>query len=422
MPGGDQIEGGIRGTQTTDVDDPDEPSLRDKHVAGNEVAVCHNVGEGARQIPHVRPDPADPGHVEELLAVLKAGLHPRVVGAQIPTPTRTGENTTASLDRPHALDEGGQIMSEGRRFTRVDFNRGRPGQPRLDRPRQRIASTGIADRNRFRRHEGSTTEELPRRFSLSLQPLTGLINVGRLQRKSRCESIADAEQGIHRARRGELLDRQSRPLRELAINKLTHRLHVDSQLIAVHGHCDSMPSATSDGEQTPTREKSRLSLLDTAEDGLEVDDRRSVDCLETADMYTYPINSEHAYSMQANRIGAARCPGAEDTRLRPSQVSARMHPQDTAVRLVQPGQHHDLVPDRNAAQACLNIRIQDHVRVGRPFISLPRRIGCRREGTLHASNRADRELGRGRVGHRRLPRHRSGLSEIEPAPYGTGGS
>jgi hypothetical protein len=108
---------------------------------------------------------------------------------------------------------------------------------------------GLADRNGLRRREGSTTEELPRGFGLSSQPLTGLINVARLQRKSRRESIADAEQGIHRARRGEFLDRQSRPLRELAANELTNRPDVDTQLIAVHGHCDSMPSATSDGER-----------------------------------------------------------------------------------------------------------------------------------------------------------------------------
>jgi hypothetical protein len=82
-----------------------------------------------------------------------------------------------------------------------------------------------------------------------MQPLTGLINLAGLQRKSRRESIADAEQGIHRARRGELLDRQSRPLGELAVNERTNRLDVDIQLIAVHGHCDSMPSATSHGDR-----------------------------------------------------------------------------------------------------------------------------------------------------------------------------
>jgi len=147
------------------------------------------------------------------------------------------------------LDESGQITNEGCRFARVDLNCGRPGQPRLDRPRQRIASTGLADRNRFRRREGSTTEELPRGFGLSSQPLTGLINVARLQRKSRRESISDAEQGIHCARRGELLDRQSRPLGELAANELTNRPDVNTQLVAVHGHCDSMPSTTTDGER-----------------------------------------------------------------------------------------------------------------------------------------------------------------------------
>ena len=61
--------------------------------------------------------------------------------------------------------------------------------------------------------------------------------------------------------------------------------------------------------------------------------------------------------MQANRIRPAGCPGAEDARLRPTQVSAWMHPQDTAVRLVQPGQHHDLVPDRNAERGASAVEV-----------------------------------------------------------------
>src|SRR5687767_5439931 len=120
-------------------------------------------------------------------------------------------------------------------------------------------------------------------------------------------------------------------------------------------------------------------------------------------MDTGPINSEHAYSMQANRIGPARCPGAEDTRLWSAQISTRMHSQYLAVGLVQPAQDDDLVASRNSVQACLNVGVQYQVRVGCAFIALPWRVGGRGEGTFHASYRAEREVGRGRVGHGGLP-------------------
>jgi hypothetical protein len=66
------------------------------------------------------------------------------------------------------LDEGGQIMSEGRRFAWVDLNRGRSRQPRLNRPWERIASTGLADRNRLGCREGSAIEELTRGVGLTV--------------------------------------------------------------------------------------------------------------------------------------------------------------------------------------------------------------------------------------------------------------
>jgi len=142
-----------------------------------------------------------------------------------------------------------------------------------------------------------------------------------------------------------------------------------------------------------------LPLLDGAEDGFEVDDRRAVDRLEAADMQAWPIDAEDAYPMQADRVGSARGSGAEDALLWPLQVSSRMYGQAAAVGLVQPAQHDELVPDGDAVQAGLEIGIQHQVRVGRAFISLPRRICCRDERTLDATYRADGEIVRGVVGH-----------------------
>jgi hypothetical protein len=145
--------------------------------------------------------------------------------------------------------------------------------------------------------------------------------------------------------------------------------------------------------------RSLLPLLDTRQRRLEVDDRRSVDRFQTADMYEYPINIEHAYPVEANRIGPARCPGAEDAGLWSAQVSARMDPQDGPVGLMQPAQDDDLVADRYAVQGRFKIVIQDQVGVRCAFVALPRRIGRRDEWTLDASNRAHCEVGGGGVSH-----------------------
>ena len=141
----------------------------------------------------------------------------------------------------------------------------------------------------------------------------------------------------------------------------------------------------------------RSSIL--REHRLEVDDRRPVDRFQAPHMYAHPINAEDAYPMQANRVRSARCPGAEDPGLGSAQVAARMHPQHGPVSLVQPAQHDDLLADRNAIQARLNLGVQHQVRVRCAFIPLPRGVGYRNERTLDASNRAHREIGGGGVSH-----------------------
>jgi hypothetical protein len=52
-----------------------------------------------------------------------------------------------------------------------------------------------------------------------------------------------------------------------------------------------------------------------------------------------------------------------------------MDGQDSAVGLVQPGQHDDLLANGKAVQARTDLRIQDQVRGRRAFITLARRVG-----------------------------------------------
>src|SRR5688572_16742227 len=142
-----------------------------------------------------------------------------------------------------------------------------------------------------------------------------------------------------------------------------------------------------------------LPLVDGAEYRFDVDNGRSIDRFEAADVEAVPVNVEDPYPMQANRIRTARCPGTEDTSFRPAQVSTGMHPQDAAVGLVQPSQQDDLVASSNAVEANLDLRIQDQACVRRALITLPRRVGRRSERTLHTSYRADCEVDLGGVGH-----------------------
>jgi len=52
-----------------------------------------------------------------------------------------------------------------------------------------------------------------------------------------------------------------------------------------------------------------------------------------------------------------------------------MDGQDSAIGLVQPGQHDDLVADSDAIQARADLRIQDQIRIRCVFITLARRVG-----------------------------------------------
>ena len=83
------------------------------------------------------------------VTVLEAGLHPRVVVAEVPSAAFAVEGATAGVDRPHGVDELGQVACEGERRARVFFGGGDAGQPGLHGPGQRVAGAGSPQRDRF---------------------------------------------------------------------------------------------------------------------------------------------------------------------------------------------------------------------------------------------------------------------------------
>jgi hypothetical protein len=183
MPSAQQVEGRVGGAEPADVEDPGQPSVgRDEHVARHQVAVVHDVpGVAAQQLPQRRPHPAQPAGVEQPLAAQEARFQPGVVVAQVAAtaaagerPAAGGDRPDAGGDRPDAGDELGQVERERNRLPRVGTG-GRgvdchgAGQPRLHRPRQRIARARLAQRDRLRGGEPGPPGELGGRIRLRLQ-------------------------------------------------------------------------------------------------------------------------------------------------------------------------------------------------------------------------------------------------------------
>ena len=69
-----------------------------QHVARNEIAMSHDISSDTRKLAKRVPQVAEPRSIEELLAVLEAGLHPCLVGMQVSTSARSSERTTKGFD------------------------------------------------------------------------------------------------------------------------------------------------------------------------------------------------------------------------------------------------------------------------------------------------------------------------------------
>ena len=106
--------------------------------------------------------------------------------------------------------------------------------------------------------------------------------------------------------------------------------------------------------------------------------------------------------MQADRIRPVRGSGVEHTLFGSTQIIAWMNRQNAPISLMQPAEDDDLIADRNAVQASLDVRFQDQVSLRGAFITLPRRVGYRGKWALDMSYRVDGEVGHGSVGHRKI--------------------
>src|SRR5690242_668791 len=92
------------------------------------------------------------------------------------------------------------------------------------------------------------------------------------------------------------------------------------------------------------------SVLSRTQHWLDIDNRRAVDGFDRPNQQPVSIDLSHAYTMQADGIrpiGRARC---KDARQRILLVSAGMHLQHLAPRLVKPCEHDDLIADGKTFQ------------------------------------------------------------------------
>jgi hypothetical protein len=182
--------------------------------------VVHDVGGStARQVPKLRPHPAQPAHVEQSRAADEARFQPLVVIVQVAAAPPTGERPAEGGDRPHADDELGQVERERGRLARVRVGGDGAGQPRLHRPRQRIARARLAERDRLRGVEPGPSGQLGRRLRLRLERPPQHVDVPGLKREPGRVEVADPEDRVHRPGRGDRPDRQRPPLRKLPVNQ-----------------------------------------------------------------------------------------------------------------------------------------------------------------------------------------------------------
>jgi len=222
VPRAYQVERRIRGRQAADVEDARQTAAvaRHEHVARHEVAVVHDVvGITARQVPQLRPHPAQPVHVEQPRAADEARFQPLVVIVQVAAAARTGERPAEGGDRPDADDELGQVDRERGRVARIRVGGDGAGQPRLHRPRQRIARARLAERGRLRGLEPGPPRQLGRCPRLRLERPPHHVDVPGVKREPGRVEVADPEDRVHRPGGGDGPDRQRPPLRKLPVDQ-----------------------------------------------------------------------------------------------------------------------------------------------------------------------------------------------------------
>jgi hypothetical protein len=91
---------------------------------------------------------------------------------------------------------------------------------------------------------------------------------------------------------------------------------------------------------------------------LEVEDRRAVDRLESADSQACVLDRLDPDPMQTDRVRAGGGTGGKDARARAGRIAARVDPEGVAVRAVQPGQDDQVVAGAEAVECAGSITIQ----------------------------------------------------------------
>jgi hypothetical protein len=211
VPRAHQVERRIRGLESADVEDAGQAAAvaRHEHVARHEVAMVHDVGGvTARQVPQLRPHPAQPVHVEQPRAADEARFQPLVVIVQVAAAAAAGERPAEGGDRPDADDELGQVACKRRRVARVRVGGDGAGQPRLHRPRQRIARARLAERDRLRGSEPGSSRQLGRCLRLRLERPPHHVDVPGFKREPGRAEVADPEDRVNRPGGGDVPDRQ----------------------------------------------------------------------------------------------------------------------------------------------------------------------------------------------------------------------
>ena len=240
VPSSDEVEGWVSGSEAAHIEDSDQTPVGHQHVAGNQIAVCHDVGCGTRQLPHHCPQLTKSWKVENLLTLAKACLDPGVVRLQVTATTLSTKRPAASVDCADACHELSEVMGERNSGTGVVSVATMPGShvctahgSGYPTPGTPIA-TGSGVENRVR--PSSSARSLGFRFQRT-QHRPG---VRPLKREPSHEPVTDPKDGVHRSLRIDGPNQQASPRRELFIDQLAHSLNSHGQLAGMHVHLASV--------------------------------------------------------------------------------------------------------------------------------------------------------------------------------------
>lgn len=111
VPCGDQVQGRIRGRETSPVQNSYQALPVHEEVGRDQVAMAHDVITAGRKFTEYGPHRTQTSAVEQALAFFEALLHPAVVIGEV-SPTTAAEDVAAGVGLPQGLDEPNEIVGE----------------------------------------------------------------------------------------------------------------------------------------------------------------------------------------------------------------------------------------------------------------------------------------------------------------------